>query len=313
MRRLASRWTWLAILILSCALIGTLFDPAQAEEITGSKSSLSLTWITTRSPTDPNASGWPDISRSFTPRTASFNGAVSANGGRVDLAVVSKKDSSIQWDLGLAAAPGKKLVVGKHYTGAMRLASQTKGHAAFELTGEGRGCGTISASFTITQLKTGKNGWIQDFRASYLQKCDGAATSQGVVAIHNGPPPPALKIMIQPTKVTLSPVNGYASVTASITCNRKAYLTDIEGSASQPQSGVSGHFDAVHVVCDPKVPAWTSFLEQNGGLTLTVPGSANISGTFSPLDPAYYPYITLAECTFSATVPVVFGDVTPPT
>ena len=78
------------------------------------------------------------------------------------------------WDTEFAAPTGRQLAVGT-YSGAHRFAGD--GFAGFDHGGNGRGCNTIDASFTIHELVRDPDGSLRRFRADFEQHCEGGTTA----------------------------------------------------------------------------------------------------------------------------------------
>lgn len=77
------------------------------------------------------------------------------------------------WYINIAPPIGKKLRVGT-YTGAERAAFRTGSAPGLDVYGDGRGCNTLSGSFTISSLKTTRSGVITGVAASFTQHCEEA-------------------------------------------------------------------------------------------------------------------------------------------
>jgi hypothetical protein len=81
-------------------------------------------------------------------------------------------DPNIWWDLDFAAADGSFLTMGS-YPDAMRFGFQDPGHPGLEVTGEGRGCDTLTGEFTVTEVVY---DWFCEparLAASFEQHCEG--------------------------------------------------------------------------------------------------------------------------------------------
>ncbi len=73
------------------------------------------------------------------------------------------------WDTEIAAPPGQNLAAGTY--SAHRFAEE--GSAGFDHGGNGRGCNTINATFTIHELAYDPDGTLRTFRADFEQHCEG--------------------------------------------------------------------------------------------------------------------------------------------
>jgi len=105
--------------------------------------------------------------RLFTPADGKIGGALRGSrfGGAVYLA-------STGWDVAMSAPDGRRLVVGS-YTGASRAAFQAAGSPGLEITGEGRGCNTLTGQFDVTEIAFSSLGEITVFDATFEQHCEG--------------------------------------------------------------------------------------------------------------------------------------------
>jgi hypothetical protein len=62
----------------------------------------------------------------------------------------------------------------RKYSEAQRWNMADAGHPALEVSGDGRGCGEIDGSFTVSKIEYSANGDISKFAATFLQLCDGS-------------------------------------------------------------------------------------------------------------------------------------------
>ena len=83
-----------------------------------------------------------------------------------------------------------RLVVGS-YTGASRAAFQAAGSPGLEITGEGRGCNTLTGQFDVTELAFSPLGEITVFDATFEQHCEGLTPAlYGRIRIESPAPAP---------------------------------------------------------------------------------------------------------------------------
>src|SRR5438552_3995658 len=123
--------------------------------------------------------------RLFTPADGKIGGALRGSrfGGAVYLA-------STGWDVAMSAPDGRPLVVGS-YTGASRAAFQAAGSPGLEITGEGRGCNTLTGQFDVTELAFSSLGEITAFDATFEQHCEGLTPAlYGRIRIESPAPAP---------------------------------------------------------------------------------------------------------------------------
>ena len=101
--------------------------------------------------------------------TATFTPFTS--GGSAPSAVgVSVTQSGVTWGAGFAAPPGQALAVGS-YTGAVRAPFNQPGQPGLDVSGDGRGCNTVSGSFTVEDLALATDGTVLAFAATFVQYC----------------------------------------------------------------------------------------------------------------------------------------------
>jgi hypothetical protein len=60
----------------------------------------------------------------------------------------------------------------REYKDAQRWNMADPGHPAIEISGDGRGCGEIAGSFTVSNVEYGADGQISRFAATFTQLCD---------------------------------------------------------------------------------------------------------------------------------------------
>ncbi|NBE56972.1 hypothetical protein GUY60_37275, partial [Streptomyces sp. YC537] len=89
------------------------------------------------------------------------------------------------WTLDLAAPSGTPLAPGT-YTGATASGSNGPTEPGLSLSGNGKGCSTLTGSFTVQDVEFGPQGYVQKLDATYEQHCSGAeAALRGEVHIAN--------------------------------------------------------------------------------------------------------------------------------
>src|SRR5262245_24006438 len=77
------------------------------------------------------------------------------------------------WYLDFSAPGGQYLTVGT-YTDALRFPFQGT-HAGLSVSGDGRGCNTLTGSFEVKEVVYGSGSSIVSFRATFVQHCEGLA------------------------------------------------------------------------------------------------------------------------------------------
>jgi hypothetical protein len=81
------------------------------------------------------------------------------------------------WHLDFAAPQGQALTTGTVYDNATRYPFQSPTEPGLSLFGDGRGCNTVTGSFTVKDATFGPHGWIQSFDATFVQHCEGDPNS----------------------------------------------------------------------------------------------------------------------------------------
>jgi hypothetical protein len=129
------------------------------------------------------------------------------------------------WYLDFASPVGQALVPGT-YLNATRYPFNGAG-PGLSLVGNGRGCNTLTGSFTIINAVYGPNGYVQTFDATFEQHCEGGdPAARGEVHIANPPPPPLLDLkVVVATSGTASTLDGNATVYGTASCNKPTTIT----------------------------------------------------------------------------------------
>src|SRR5262249_19702600 len=76
------------------------------------------------------------------------------------------------------------------YAGAIRYPFQAPTVPGVSLSGNGRGCNTLTGSFVVQTVVFGPDNYVQQFDATYEQHCEGGPLAlRGQVHIANAPAP----------------------------------------------------------------------------------------------------------------------------
>jgi len=108
----------------------------------------------------------------FTPTDGPFTVQISPDLSTVTVAFNTPSYSD-WWYLDFAAPNAQPLAVGS-YTGAARYPFQAANQAGLSVSGDGRGCNTLTGSFQVLQLTYGPGNTLASFDATFEQHCEGA-------------------------------------------------------------------------------------------------------------------------------------------
>jgi hypothetical protein len=125
------------------------------------------------------------------------------------------------WFLDFAAPAGTALEPGI-YEGATRYPFQVPPDPGLSLSGNGRGCNTLTGSFEVLEATFGPHGFVERFHATFEQHCEGSLISRafGEILIDNGPAPEPLVVeVLIDDPVQVSKI-GRAILTGTVTCSR---------------------------------------------------------------------------------------------
>jgi hypothetical protein len=161
--------------------------------------------------------------RLFTLDDAFITSRYSDNGGHFGLTVFPFSGGF--WFLDFAAPQGSQLVPGA-YEGAVRYPFQSPSQPGLSLSGDGRGCNTLTGRFDVLDAAFGPNGYIERLHARFEQHCEGATPAlYGDVNVANPPPPPALEISLTINDPgTVYRLTGKARVTGTISCTTATFV-----------------------------------------------------------------------------------------
>jgi hypothetical protein len=201
------------------------------------------------------------------------------------------------WYLDFEAPLGQGLVPGT-YLNATRYPFNGAG-PGLSLDGNGRGCNTLTGSFTVTNAVYGINGYVQTFDATFEQHCEGGVTAaRGEVHIANPAPPPPLDLkVVVATDGTASTLDGNATVHGTVSCN-KATTVYVNATVVEVVKRVliRGSFN-VQLNCTPgtSIP-WSGTAVPNG-TTPFQKGDAEVQTQAQGYDVDYGGYVTVSGST----------------
>jgi hypothetical protein len=214
--------------------------------------------------------------------------SATTNGSTVNVAVTGYNGT--WWYLDFDAPNGQTLTAGTTYANATRYPFNGSG-PGLAIYGEGRGCNTLTGSFTVTEAVFGGPGssYIQDFTATFEQHCEGGEPAlRGTLSIHNPPAPEPLELGVTVAgDGTVSRVTGRATVHGTVTCSEPVTV-NVNGTLTQvnKKTILTGPL-STEVACTPGAPvAWQAVAIPNG----TTPfgqGNAEVEATASAQDPNF--------------------------
>lgn len=202
------------------------------------------------------------------------------------------------WNLYFSAPAGQQLVPGV-YEGAVRYPFQDDAQPGLSLSGDGRGCNTLTGRFEVTAAEYGPFGTIVRFAANFEQHCEGGVPGlYGEVSITNPPPAPALTVdIVVNNAATVRRHDGRVTVTGTVTCSRDT-VAQINGTSSQRANRFNiaqGSFNTTSA-CSTTPTTWTASFASNTGVPFNQ-GQAQVDATAGAYDSLYGAYATDAAST----------------
>lgn len=191
------------------------------------------------------------------------------------------------WSLAFQAPAGTQLVPGI-YEGATRHPFNDDG-TGLSLSGDGRGCNTLTGRFEVHEAVYGPQGYVVKFRASFEQHCEGGTTAAwGEVSIDNPPPPPAMTMSVQfDSKMPVQRKTGRVTVSGSVTCSAQtsAYVTGVLAERVSRTAVASAGF-GTPTACGPTPTRFAIAVSSTSGVPFAA-GQAQIDATGRAPDPNY--------------------------
>ncbi|MFJ8644635.1 hypothetical protein ACIRNI_00690 [Streptomyces sp. NPDC093546] len=235
--------------------------------------------------------------RSYSYATASqdrLSATASQDGGVVSVSVDAANGE--WWYLDLAAPAGTSLAPGE-YTGATRHPFNEPTQPGLSLSGEGRGCNTLTGSFTIGAVELGPNGYVKKLDATFEQHCEGdVPAARGEIHIDNPAPPAQLDLgLAVALEGTASTLNGKATLHGTVSCS-KPVAVQVSGNVTQvkKQNLIRGAYDT-SVACVPGAPvAWTATATPSGSVPFQR-GDVEVEARAWATDPDYGQAVTANE------------------
>jgi hypothetical protein len=200
------------------------------------------------------------------------------------------------WRLYLAAPSGSSLAPGT-YTGATRYPFNGPAEPGLSLTGNGRGCNTLTGQFTIADVEFGPQGYVQKLDASFEQHCEGGTdAARGEVHITNPAPPEQLDLgLAVALDGTANTLNGDAELHGTVSCNKAVQVT-VSGDVTQVSHRelIRGAY-STSVACAPGAPvAWSATAVPDGSVPFQH-GDVEVKAHARATDPDYGQSVTADE------------------
>ena len=127
-------------------------------------------------------------------QTNSFISGALPQGGSTFNARVVQGNYAEWWYVVIAAPVGQPLAVGS-YNGAMRAAFRPAGTPGLDISGNGRGCNTLTGRFDVTAVTFSSYGEVSLFDATFEQHCEGGTTALfGRMRLEVPPPTPGVTL-----------------------------------------------------------------------------------------------------------------------
>ncbi|WP_329236018.1 hypothetical protein OHB07_33265 [Streptomyces sp. NBC_00111] len=200
------------------------------------------------------------------------------------------------WDLDLAAPAGTTLAPGT-YDGATRYPFNEGAEPGLSLGGNGRGCNTLTGSFTVTAVEFGPLGYVKELDATFEQHCEGGETAaRGEVHVDNPAPPAELGLgLAVALDGTASTLNGKATLHGTVSCNKPVHV-DVAGEVTQVKRKqlIRGSY-STSVECVPGAPvAWEAKAVPTGSVPFQR-GDVEVEARATATDPDYDQPVTAGE------------------
>jgi hypothetical protein len=209
------------------------------------------------------------------------------------------------WSLEFAAPAGQQLVPGT-YTGAQRASSRAPGAPGLDVDGDGRGCSTVTGSFTVLDAVYEPSGYVDSFHAVFEQHCEGAAPAlRGEVQVTNPPPPPPISASLTIDATAQLTGRGAVALHGTISCSRDPdpdESTIVLGVTEPTKSGDRLGYAAVSVASCPTTPVpWSATVTPVDPKSPFVKGIASVHAVARLRDPFYGEFVDAASATSTTT------------
>lgn len=285
------RWrrTVSAVILASATAVGGLLSSGPAVAQTVTSGSFTMT-------SDPGDYIGQGQSYAYSTQAGDTLSVFGNNENRVVSVSISGANGD-WWNLDLAAPSDQALAPGV-YADATRYPFNAASQPGLSVSGNGRGCNTLTGSFTINEVTFGPHGYVQKLDATFEQHCEGWDPAlRGQIRIDNPEPPAPLELGLAVADTgTASALNGKATVHGTVTCNT-ATPVSVTGNVTQVvrDTLATGSF-STSVSCTPgeSVP-WEAAATPNGSVPFRR-GDAEVETRAAAQDPVYGNNVT-AETT----------------
>jgi hypothetical protein len=180
------------------------------------------------------------------------------------------------WYVDIAAPRGVPLAVGS-YIRATRAAFRSAGSPGIDVSGDGRGCNTITGKFDVNELTFWPSGDLRVFQATFEQHCEGFTPALfGRIRVEAAQPAPPLQFGVALRGDGTITKTAVATVSGTVSCSRSVPV-DLDGTLSQVvanRATITGNFSA-HVDCVAPSTKWSATAMASNGRFNS--GSASVS------------------------------------
>jgi hypothetical protein len=215
------------------------------------------------------------------------------------------------WNLAFQAPAGQTLQVGTTYQ-AERWPFQPTTLAGLEVFGQGRGCNTLTGSFTVLDATYGPFGYLESFHATFEQHCEGASAAlRGEIEIGTPAPPAALTLGVSAGATGTVNRSGTVTLQGTVTCTQAATVA-VTGTATQTphaKKTASAQFTASSSCTPGAGGTWQAMVRSSTSNAFTT-GSINLALQAQATDSFYSAFTgtsITAQASASPTVTLVRG------
>ena len=195
------------------------------------------------------------------------------------------------WSAEFVPAAGDILVAGETYSNATRYPFNGSG-PGLDVSGMGRGCNTLTGSFTVNSATFTANGTLKTASISFVQHCEGGTPAlHGTFAFRAGDNTPPAPWMIPTTPVPAPPppptspptISGFTPTAGQPGTSVTITGTNLTGATGVTFGGASAAFS---VDASTQITATVPQNAVTGAVSVTTgAGTAVSSGTFTVTSP----------------------------